>query len=74
VAHTTVKILVLVCRSFGALVKRWDKCMNVGGAYIEKYMFFSSSFEYHIFYVLYPFVTYLLTLPRINEYWESSLG
>jgi hypothetical protein len=24
----------------------------------------SSSFEYHMFYVLYPFVTYLLTLPR----------
>jgi hypothetical protein len=25
-----------------------------------------SRFEYHMFYVLYPFVTYLLTLPR-NE-------
>jgi hypothetical protein len=24
-----------------------------------------SMFEYHMFYVLYPFVTYLLTLPRI---------
>jgi hypothetical protein len=24
-----------------------------------------SGFEYHMFYVLYPFVTYLLTLPRI---------
>jgi hypothetical protein len=24
-----------------------------------------SSFEYHIFYVLYPFVTHLLTIPRI---------
>jgi hypothetical protein len=23
-----------------------------------------SRFEYHMFYVLYPFVTYLLTLPR----------
>jgi hypothetical protein len=23
-------------------------------------------FEYHMFYVLYPFVTYLLTLPRIT--------
>jgi hypothetical protein len=26
-------------------------------------MFFSR-FEYHVFYVLHPFVTYLLTLPR----------
>jgi hypothetical protein len=25
-----------------------------------------SRFEYHIFYILYPFVTYLLTLPRIQ--------
>jgi hypothetical protein len=25
-----------------------------------------SWFEYNIFYVLYPFVTYLLTLPRIS--------
>jgi hypothetical protein len=23
-------------------------------------------FEYHMFYVLYPFVTYLLTVPRIK--------
>jgi hypothetical protein len=48
---------------FDALVKRWNKCINVGGGYVEKYMFFSR-FEYHMFYVLYPFVTYLLTLPR----------
>jgi hypothetical protein len=27
-----------------------------------------SRFEYHTFYVLYPFVTYLLTLPRIHYY------
>jgi hypothetical protein len=25
-----------------------------------------SKFEYHMFYVLYPFVTYLLSLPRTN--------
>jgi hypothetical protein len=28
---------------------------------------FFSSFEYHMFYVLYPFVTYLLKLPRIYQ-------
>jgi hypothetical protein len=24
-------------------------------------------FEYHMFYVLYPFITYILTLPLIRE-------
>jgi hypothetical protein len=24
---------------FDALVKRWDKCMNVSGGYVEKYFF-----------------------------------
>jgi hypothetical protein len=47
---------------FDALVKRWDMCINVGGGYVEKCFFLR--FEYHIFYVLYSFVTYLLTLPH----------
>jgi hypothetical protein len=46
------------------LVKRKDKCINDGRGHFEKEMF-SSSFEYHMFSVLHPFVTYLLTLPRI---------
>jgi hypothetical protein len=25
---------------FDVLVKRWDKCISVGGGYVEKYMFF----------------------------------
>jgi hypothetical protein len=25
---------------FDALVKRWDKCISVGGGYVEKYIFF----------------------------------
>jgi hypothetical protein len=25
--------------SFDALIKQWDKCINVGGGYIEKYFF-----------------------------------
>jgi hypothetical protein len=25
---------------FDALVKRWDKCINVGGGHVEKEMFF----------------------------------
>jgi hypothetical protein len=53
---------------FDALVKIWNKCtrINVEG-YVEKWMFFSR-FEYHIFYILYLFVTYLLTLLRISRF------
>jgi hypothetical protein len=39
-----------------ALAKRLENCINVGGGYM------SPRFEYHMFHVLYPFVTYLLTL------------
>jgi hypothetical protein len=34
VAETAVKRLCSV--GFYALVKQWDKCMNVGGGYVEK--------------------------------------
>jgi hypothetical protein len=50
---------------FEALVKRWENCISVGGGYVEEFFPFSR-FEYHMFYVLYPFVTYLLALPRNN--------
>jgi hypothetical protein len=33
-AEITVKILV--CCGFDALVKRWNKCVSVGGGYVEK--------------------------------------
>jgi hypothetical protein len=33
------------------LVKRWGKCINVGGGYVEERMFLSR-FEYHMFYFL----------------------
>jgi hypothetical protein len=45
-----------------AMAKQWDKCINVGGGYFEKWTFFFFIFEYHVFCVLHPFVTYLLTL------------
>jgi hypothetical protein len=32
---------------FDALVKRWDKCISVGGERVEKYMFFPR-FEYQV--------------------------
>jgi hypothetical protein len=44
-----------------ALVKRWNKCINVGGGYVKKYMFF----RVRISHVLYPFMTYLLIIPLI---------
>jgi hypothetical protein len=53
----------LYAAGFDALVKRWDKCFNAGGGYVEKFVFFFR-FEYHMFYALYPFVTSLLTLSR----------
>jgi hypothetical protein len=34
VAETTVKDFCAV--GFSVLVKRWDKCINVGGGYVEK--------------------------------------
>jgi hypothetical protein len=50
---------------FDAMAKRWDKCIIVGGGYVEEKNAFLSRSEYHMFYVLHPFVTYLLTLSRI---------
>jgi hypothetical protein len=35
VAETTVKKTSML-RGFDALVKQWDKCINVGGGYVEK--------------------------------------
>jgi hypothetical protein len=54
----------LYAAGFDALLKRRDKCVNVRAGYIEKYML-HSRVEYHIFYVSYPYVTYLLTVLRI---------
>jgi hypothetical protein len=37
---------------FDALVKRWDKCIRVGGGYVEKQMFLpDSSITYFTFYI-----------------------
>jgi hypothetical protein len=35
---------------FDALVKRWDKCINVGGGYVEKLMFLFGC-EYQMLYI-----------------------
>jgi hypothetical protein len=34
VAETTIKDFY--AEGFDALAKRWDKCINVGGGYVEK--------------------------------------
>jgi hypothetical protein len=41
---------------FDALVKRWYKCISVGGGYVEK-----CSYQVRISYVSHPFVIHLLT-------------
>jgi hypothetical protein len=43
---------------FDTVVKRRDKCINVGGGYVE----------YHMSFILYPFLPYLLIIPRIKHY------
>jgi hypothetical protein len=69
VAGATVKRL-LCCgfrrngKAMGQLYQcRWRICRGIN--------VFFSRFEYHMFYVLYPFVSYLLTLPRIMWGTES---
>jgi hypothetical protein len=49
VTETTVERLSS-CR-FRALVKRWDKCINVGGGYVEKYFFFQLRISYVICFI-----------------------
>jgi hypothetical protein len=61
VAETTVKRLV--CCGIRRTGKTWDVCINVGEGNVEKCPPPPGS-KYHTFYVLYPFATYLLTLPR----------
>jgi hypothetical protein len=51
--------------SFDALVKRLDKMYQCWWKICRKIFF--SKFEYHMFYFLYQFVTYLLTLPCITS-------
>jgi head-tail adaptor len=53
----------LYVAGFDALVKRWDKCINVWWRICREINAFSR-LEYHMFYVSYPFVTYLPNLPR----------
>jgi hypothetical protein len=51
---------------FNVLVKQWNKgIINVSGKYAEKYVF--PRFKYHMSYILYPFVTYILTLPCMSR-------
>jgi hypothetical protein len=50
VAETAVKHFYAA--NFDEFVKRWDKCINVGGGYVEKKMFFpGSNIIYLIFYI-----------------------
>jgi hypothetical protein len=64
VAETTV-ITLLWCgfgRTGKAMGRVYQCCWRICR---EINVFFFSRYEYHMLHVLYPFVTYLLTLPRI---------
>jgi hypothetical protein len=56
VPETTVE--TFYAAGFHALVKRWDKCINVGGGFIEKQLFLPcSNLTYFTFYShLFPIV------------------
>jgi hypothetical protein len=59
---------------FDALVKRWDKCMNVGGGYFAKLMFFIqvTCFVFHIH--LWPIYWFSLVSNEISNFsmWRSA--
>jgi hypothetical protein len=64
VAETSQKTC-LYAAGFGTLSKRWDKCISVGGGYVEINVF--SRFEYRMFYVyLFPTNFVFTALPRTN--------
>jgi hypothetical protein len=63
VAETTVKILL--CCGFRRTGKAMGQVYQCWWRICREINDFSSRFEYHIFYVLYPFVNYLLTPPHI---------
>jgi hypothetical protein len=45
-------VKVVYAAGFDVLVNRWDNCIIVGGEYVKKS---------YMFYVLYPFLTYIPT-------------
>jgi hypothetical protein len=53
-----------LCCGFRRTGKAMGQSVLMSVEHISKIKFFFLRYEYHVFYVLYPFVTYLLTLPR----------
>jgi hypothetical protein len=55
-----------LCACFDALVKRWDRCINVGGGYVEKLLFCpGSNIACFAFYIhLWPIYWLFLLIPR----------
>jgi hypothetical protein len=71
VAKAIVKILLLCGfrRTAKAIGQVYQCCWRI----CREINVFFSRFEYHMFYVLYPFTTYLLTLPCILLCGDMSL-
>jgi hypothetical protein len=66
VAETTDKNFCAA--GFDALVKQWNKYIYQCWWRICREINVLARFEYHIFYVLYQFVPYLLTVPRNSKF------
>jgi hypothetical protein len=64
VAKTTVKILL--CCGFPSTGKAMGQVCQCLGEGVSRNVFFFPRFEYNMFYVLYPFVIYLLTLHIVS--------
>jgi hypothetical protein len=63
VAKTTVKILL--CCGFRCTGKVMGQMYQCWWNICREINVFFPRFKYHMFYVLYPFVTYLLNLPHV---------
>jgi hypothetical protein len=57
---------------FAALIKRWDKCINIGGDYVEKCIFFPSSNITYFTSYIYLWSIYWLSLVLL-KWWADYI-
>jgi hypothetical protein len=58
-------------KDFYALVKWWDKCINVGGGHVEKLMFFPGSNIIRFTFYIHLWHIYWLSLVYSVEWWDD---
>jgi hypothetical protein len=69
VAETTVRIIP--CFEFRRTGKSMGQVYQCWWRICREIIVFTR-LEYHVFYILYPFVTNLLTLPRTHKTWNVT--